>query len=578
MSVSLTIPEADGTIPPTPTDAMDASLATLRANAAQWCATDVLARIELLRTLIHTTLEAAPAWTTAAAAAKGIRRDSPLMGEDWGSGPATTVRNLSLLESTLIDIATTGRPQPKAVRTAADGQVAVDVMPADRIDPLLFAGFTAEARLDRSVTEEQAYERMGRIYRSDHGKEPGVALVLGAGNVSSIGPMDALYQLLALDRVVLLKMNPVNAHLGPHVAAAFAPLVDAGFLRLAYGGADVGTYLTDHDEIDAIHVTGSEATYDAIVFGPGEEGARRKRDRSPRLDTPVSAELGNITPVIVVPGPWSERDLRFHGDNIASMLVNNGGFNCVASRVIVQHRAWAKRQPLLHEIRRSLREAEPREPYYPGARERWERFTNAHKQAEWFGDPDDDAVPFTLIPELDPDASDDIAFRQEAFCGVMGEVGLEAPRSVSEFLDAAVDFCNEQLWGTLAATILIHPRSLADPEVAAALDRAIDRLEYGSVVINHWAGAAYGFVAPPWGAYPGSDVADIQSGRGVVHNTYLLEDVEKTVVRGPFTTPMTPPWFHTHRTADRLLPTVARFTGTRDATLVPSLLWQAARG
>ena len=578
MSVSLTIPEADSTIPPTPTDAIDASLATLRAGAAQWCATDVLARVELLRSLIDSTLDAAPAWVTAAAAAKGIRRDSPLMGEDWGSGPATTVRNLALLESTLIDIAATGRPQPKAVRTAADGQVAVDVMPADRIDPLLFAGFTAEARLDRSVTEEQAYERMGRIYRPDHVKEPGVALVLGAGNVSSIGPMDALYQLFALDRVVLLKLNPVNAHLGPHIAAAFAPLVDAGFLRLAYGGADVGAYLTDHDEVDAIHVTGSEATYEGIVFGTGEDGARRKRERAPRMDTPVSAELGNVTPVIVVPGPWSDRDLRFHGDNIASMLANNGGFNCVASRMIVQHRAWAKRQPLLDEVRRSLREAEPREPYYPGARERWERFTDAHKQAEWFGEERDDAVPFTLLPELDPGDADDIAFREEAFCGVMGEVGLEAPRSAADFLDAAVAFCNEQLWGTLAATILIHPRSLADPEVAAALDRAIDRLRYGSVVINHWPGAAYGFVAPPWGAYPGSDVADIQSGRGVVHNTYLLEDVQKSVVRGPFRPPAKPVWFHTHRRMDRVGPRLAKAFATGSPVAVAALARDALRG
>jgi hypothetical protein len=42
--------------------------------------------------------------------------------------------------------------------------------------------------------------------------------VLGAGNVSSIGPMDALYELFAKDHVVLLKLNPVNEHLGPMVA------------------------------------------------------------------------------------------------------------------------------------------------------------------------------------------------------------------------------------------------------------------------------------------------------------------------------------------------------------------------
>jgi hypothetical protein len=38
---------------------------------------------------------------------------------------------------------------------------------------------------------------MGRIYHEGHVSDPEVALVLGAGNVSSIGPMDALTQLFA---------------------------------------------------------------------------------------------------------------------------------------------------------------------------------------------------------------------------------------------------------------------------------------------------------------------------------------------------------------------------------------------
>ena len=48
-----------------------------------------------------------------------------------------------------------------------------------------------------------------------------VALVLGAGNVSSIGPMDALYKLFVEDRVVLYKMHPVNAYLGPLLERGF---------------------------------------------------------------------------------------------------------------------------------------------------------------------------------------------------------------------------------------------------------------------------------------------------------------------------------------------------------------------
>jgi acyl-CoA reductase-like NAD-dependent aldehyde dehydrogenase len=540
------------------TEAMvDRVVGELRAAAPTWTAMGIDERIELLAELSRTVLEAADGWTTAAAQAKGIRRDSPAMAEDWGSGVLATLRNLTLLAATLRDIRDTGRPAPRAIRIDERGHTVVDVYPTEPLDRVLFPGFTAEVRLTEGVTPDQARERMGRIYHEGHVSRPEVALVLGAGNVSSIGPMDALTQLFAEDRVVLLKLNPVNEYLAPHLEAALWPLVRGGWLRLVTGGPEVGRAIIDHEGIDTVHLTGSDRTYDAIVFGDDAEAAERKRRGTPLRTKPVTAELGNVTPVIVVPGPWTPREIAYHGDNIASMLVQNAGFNCIAARVVVQHAAWSRRAALNDAIRDSLRRAEPREAYYPGARERWERFTGEHPEAEWFGSEEDGAVPFTFIPDLDPARHDDVAFTTEAFCAVFGEVPLDAPRSVPAFLDQAVDFCNERLWGTLSASLIVHPRTLADPESREAVERAIDRLAYGSVVVNHWSAAPYAMVSPPWGAAPGSTPADIQSGNGFVHNTFLLEDVAKTVVRGPFHPPIRPPWFHTHRRLNRLLPRTA---------------------
>ncbi|MFA9446523.1 aldehyde dehydrogenase family protein [Egicoccus sp. AB-alg6-2] len=579
---TLAIPEPGHEVAPTATHDLDAALATLRERAAAWIATDVDARLELLAELVDDALEAAPAWTLAAAEAKGIRRDSPLMGEDWISGPLLVIRNLQLLVRTLEQVRDTGRPQPPSLEVAPNGQVVAKVFPVDWVDQLLFTGFTGEVRLQPDVSLDQAVARIGRVYRDPQTSAPTVSLVLGAGNVSSIGPMDALYELFARNRVVVLKMNPVNAHLGPHIGAAFQPLVREGFLRIVYGGQEVGEYLTTHDAVDTIHVTGSDKTYEAIVFGTGEEGARRKAAGEPRSTKPVTAELGNVSPVIVVPGPWSEKDLAFHGENIASMLVNNGGFNCVAARVVVQHRQWAKRRKLVNAIRDSLRRAEPRVPYYPGAVERWRQFTAAHPTAEWYGtapgEGDDDRLPFTLIPDLDPDDLDDVAFTTESFCGVFGEVALDAPRAVGDYLDAAVEFCNETLWGTLSASILVHPDSMKDPEIAMAVERAIDRLRYGSVVVNHWSAVPYGMASTSWGPYPGSTPQDIQSGTGVVHNTFLLEDVEKAVVRGPFRPPLKPVWFHSHRALAKLAPKLVELTATGDRRLLPAISWHALRG
>jgi acyl-CoA reductase-like NAD-dependent aldehyde dehydrogenase len=452
------------------------------------------------------------------------------------------------------------------------------VAPADVNDRMMLPGVTAEVRLQRHVTLDQAEASIGRIYRPGHEAEPGVALVLGAGNVSSIAPLDALYQLFVLGRVVILKMNPVNEALGPHLADALEPLTRRGFLRIVYGGVEVGQHIVDHDDVEAIHLTGSDKTHDAIVFGPGDEGRERKAKRQPRVTKEVSSELGNVTPIIVVPGPWSDKDLAMRGRHIAAMLTNNAGFNCIAARMIVQHRAWNRRRALLSSVREALRDSEPRHPYYPGARDRWEQFVGTYRQAERLGPEGEDKVPFTLIPELDPDADDDLALTTEAFAGVIAEVALDAPRTVVDYIEQAVEFCNERLWGTLAATILVHPDSLRDPEVEQAVERAIDELRYGAVVVNDWSSVVYGMPTASWGAYPGHPLEDIQSGRGVVHNAYMLEDVEKTVARAPWRPSATPIWYADHATAAKLGPLVARYLVTGDLKVLPRILWLAARG
>jgi hypothetical protein len=133
---------------------------------------------------------------------------------------------------------------------------------------------------------------------------------------------------------------------------------------------------------------------------------------------------------------------------------------------------------------------------------------------------------------------------------VLGEtaVGSEDP---VEFLSAATRFANERLWGTLAATIIVHP----DSERGApgeALAAAIRALRYGTVCVNVWPGFGFAAGTTPWGAYPGATVRDIQSGRGFVHNTRMLEHVEKTVLRAPLRPLGKLPYVPSHRTAHRL--------------------------
>jgi acyl-CoA reductase-like NAD-dependent aldehyde dehydrogenase len=575
---SAAIPEAEHRIPPTSRAELDAAVRALREKKDAWAGLALADRIRLLDDTIRATVDVAARWVAAALEAKGIRPGTPAAGEEWIGGPMVWVRNVRLLAETLRAIEREGTPRfPGAPFARAGGQVVVPVFPASIFDRLLYSGITAEIWMQRDVTLGNLRDHVAAAYRPGRVKEGKVALVLGAGNVASIGPMDALYKLYAEDQVVVLKMNPVNEYLGPIFAEAMAPFVSGGFLRIVYGGAAEGGSLCQHPGVDEIHITGSDKTHDAIVFGTGEEGRRNKAARRPILTKRITSELGNVSPMIVVPGPWSAQDLEFQAANLASSLANNAGFNCNATRVIVQHRGWKERDALLQAVRRVFSRTPPRMAYYPGAADRYRSFRAAHPEADEIGSASGGRLPWFLVPDVDPERRDDICFTTEAFCSVTSETALEAG-SVVEYIRRAVEFANDTLWGTLNAGILVHPRSMKDPAVAAAVEQAVADLRFGSVAINAWPAISYALVATTWGAYPGHDLHDVRSGIGVVHNTYLLEKTEKSVVRCPFRSFPKPPWFVTHRRSHEVGERLVAFEAAPSFGKLPAVVWAALRG
>ncbi|HEY0512678.1 MAG TPA: aldehyde dehydrogenase family protein [Thermoanaerobaculia bacterium] len=557
---------------------MDAAVAALQETKGPWTAVPVRERITLLTELSRRFLAVAERWSALGVEAEGLDPAAPGSGEEALVGPYFILRNLRLLRESLLDVETHGRPRiPGAVRTRPNGQVVARIFPSDLYDRAFYAGVTADVWMEPGVTLESLPQTQAVAYNSPV-RQGRVALVLGAGNVSSIGPMDALYKLFVEDQVVAFKTHPVNVYLGPLMEEAFQPLIDRGFFRVVYGGAEEGAYLCRHTGVDEIHVTGSDRTYEAIVFGPGDEGRRRKEAGEPLLTKRFTAELGNVSPVIVVPGPWDEGDLVYQAENLATMLTNNAGFNCNAGRVIVQHAAWGQRGALLSEMAKILRQIPVRRAYYPGAADRFGAFLAAHQTtAEIFGARAGDKLPWMLIPNLDPEKKDDICFTTEAFCGVCGETGLEAA-TVPEYIDRAVAFCNDTLWGTLNVTLIVHPESLKNPDVKRAVERAVANLRYGTVSVNHWAATGYGLVVTPWGAFPGHTPEDIKSGTGFVHNTLMFDRPQKTVVQAPFYVWPKPVWFATHKTAHRLAPKLYEFEAAPSLAKLPAILGLAARG
>jgi acyl-CoA reductase-like NAD-dependent aldehyde dehydrogenase len=571
-------PAISGSISPSSREAMDAAVQALQSRKDAWVAFSVPERIAILDKLIQDFAAIAPRLVAACLRAKGIAEDAPTASEEWAAGSWVVLKNLRLLRQALADINTYGRPRIRGpVTTRPDGQVVAQVFPQTRYDRILLLGITAEIWMEPGVTRENLPETQAVAY---HDKQhPGkVALVLGAGNVASIGPLDILYKLFVEDQVVVFKASPVNAYLGPLLEESFRALVEPGFLRVIYGGAAEGAYFCNHAGVDEIHITGSDKTFDAIVFGPGPEGAARKAQRQPLLTKRITGELGNVSPVIVVPGPWSASDMAYQAAHIVTSLTNNAGFNCNANRVIVQHAPWSQREQLLQAIRHLLAKVPPRAAYYPGAKERQQAFLAAHPEAEQFGRPGGEQLPWTLIPGVDSGNQDDICFTTEAFCSLFAETALDAA-SVADYIDRAVAFANEQLWGTLSATIIFHPASLKDPAVASAVERAIANLRYGTISVNDWTGTGFALGVTTWGAFPGHNIDNIQSGTGVVHNTLMFSRPQKSVLRVPFRSALTPPWFVTQgRVAQKLFPKLCRFEASPSPWKLPSLMWAAMRG
>jgi len=314
------------------------------------------------------------------------------------------------------------------------------------------------------------------------------------------------------------------------------------------------------------------------VWGPpGPERERRKANHDPVLKKTISSELGNVSPVILVPGQFSPAQLSFTAANVASQMTNNASFNCNAAKMLVTAKGWAQKDEFLKLLKGHLSNAVVRKAYYPGAFDRYEQLTKGRKEVEKIGQPAPDQLPWTLITGLNPADADEPLFQTEPFCSILSHVELPAAEPAA-FLKAATVFANETLWGTLNACIIIHPNDEKKADVAAALDKAVIDLEYGTVSINHWPALGYGFVTTPWGGHPSATLENIQSGLGWVHNTFLIEGIEKGVIRGPLMVSPKPPWFVTHTRTHEIGPKLVQMEASPSFFKLPSIVWSAARG
>lgn len=559
----------------------EAALADLTAAKGAWARLAIPDRVRLLDEVRAATAAVAGDWVSLACVAKGVAPDSPAAGEDWLGGPWALIASARTLADNL-------RTRPVlSHRRTVTGQVAVRGYPRSVWDRIVMNGVRAEVWMEPGVTAADLPGLTAVAYADGADRTGRLALVLGAGNVSSIGPLDAIHKLFNENQVVILKLNPVNDYLAPVLERALRPLIAAGGLRIVTGGGAVGAWLARHPAVEAIHITGARATHDRIVWGEGSEAEARRAEGRPLNARPLTSELGAVCPTIVVPGPWSAADIAFQAEQLVTQKLQNSGFNCIAMQVLILPDGWEGTAPLLSALRARVRGVGPRPAYYPGTEARLQDFAEVAGAVEHWPRGGGGAPDLVVAEAADIGGAGQV----EVFGPALTVLRLHAP-DPEAFLAAAITLANDRLYGTLGANILIHPRTRRQIG-RAAFERLVAGLRYGAIAINGWTGVAYALPTLPWGGFRGGPtpptIADAQSGVGTVHNTLLLEGTERAIVEAPFRPfPRSltlwppallprPPWFVTHPRAALIGRLLTRFEARPGLGRLWPLLVQSLR-
>ncbi len=487
------------------------SVENLHLNKDKWASLEIRKKIFYLDSAKDNLLTQAKYWAESCAMAKGIDLNSELSGQEWLTGPCVVMRALRILATSLLKL---NKDEGKNIQKMND-RIVAKVLPSGFYESILWKNFSAAVWIEKGKPASIAH-----IYKQQPSNGR-VCLVLGAGNVSSIPPLDAIYKLYHEGTVCLVKLNPVNDYLLEIFNKVFSELIQDGYLKFVKGDNETSSWLCNHELIDEIHITGSHHTHEAIVWGdPGQDETKaRKEKNTPKLNKKITSELGCVTPAIIVPGVWSDAELQFQAKQIVSAVENNASFNCNAVKVLVLCKQWSQREVFLNYLRLEFKNCSLRKAYYPGAKNRYEQFVKNYTQAEKFGEENEKFLPWLFIPNVNPDEKE-FALNNEAFCGVLAEVSLEADNP-GDFLHKVTNFCNDKLWGTLSCSIFIEPE--IERIYKKEFEEAISLLRYGSIGVNCWAALSYALGVTTWGAYPGHTLQDVQSGIGTVHNNFMFD-------------------------------------------------------
>ena len=516
---------------------IDRFITTLRTKSKEYNSINNLQLASMLEETISNIKEVSFFWATICSDNKGTTK-TPAEGEEWLGGPFASVL------ATQYYIKSLTNDDDLTEKKFNSEQNSYKVFPNNFIERITFPFIDAKVIFNKSMSFDDINKYRGFSKRYDI--DPSITLVLGAGNFSSIPYLDVLYHLITRKSVILLKLNPVNEYLKPVFEKVFQNFIERGYIIVTTGNIDESKYMATHPGINHIHLTGSDKTFEDIVYGRElTEKERKSKSLSKINNKPITSELGNVTPIIIHPGKWSTSDIKYQARKIVTAKLNNNGFNCIAAQVVVLPDGWGQTETLIKYVKHYMSKAKERKAYYPESIERLEKLEKdkGYERVNALS-----CVTPHLTREIKAYSKFEI---DEVWSSTIYFKKIEYT-SVEDFANKAIDYCNDELWGNLGVSVIIKDHDRKFNKHITNL--YVDKLNYGTVAVNEW--AAIGYIIPqlPWGGFPGNRDNDIQSGQSVVHNSMLFESPLKGVVNTKFRISriIDPPWFVTNKKARRL--------------------------
>jgi aldehyde dehydrogenase (NAD(P)+) len=257
------------------------------------------------------------------------------------------------------------------------------------------------------------------------------------------------------------------------------------------------------------------------------------------------SELGNVTPWIISPGKYSERELRNAADYIVVAKNLFGGCNCLNAQAVVLPSGWKQKDEFKKLLFERFQKTSIDPLYYPGSDRLVQKIvdhyagTDAIRQIagptmDRSGDVHDSDIVNPYVVDcgtFGEDGYDNFALTNEAFGPVLALVELSSDGDSEDgkyLTEQAVPFVNnkDNIFGSLSCSLL-YPSSQKD---SIEIKEATGALNYGCVGHNTW--TAVGFFSMSYGGiWGGSKFEPLgQSGRGTGGNFYHIKNLEKSVV------------------------------------------------